>query len=223
MACLVPALLLTTANPLHGGVIVSFANSSPLVAGSSGQLDVMIASDSMDILDSFLAEFLLTPLTGPAGGLLFSAMQSDAQLADSNYIFFNRSLSTNTNVSVGAVSNGGATYSGFDATDDGNGPPPMGGNPDPVLVPPAGSEALLVRLDLSAVTAGTYQIELNAGNSSFLADDLNPASELAFSSTPFTLTVSSSTAAVPEPSSAVGLTVLAATSIFVYRRRQRSA
>lgn len=220
-ACLVQGLLSFACTSTSAGLIITFSNPtpSPFIAGMPGQLDVMVASNTMDQLNGFVAEFLLTPVTGTAGGLVFTSTQSDSQLADPNYIFFGGSQSFNNGLPVGVVPpvDMGTRYVGADFTDDG-----LGGSA-PVLVPETPLEALLFRLDFSALTAGTYEIRMDEAKSDFFDqnDDLYPAGTV--TSTPFTLTVASSSAAVPEPSSAVGLAVLAATSMIMYRRRQRSA
>lgn len=220
-ACFVQGILAVCGDDASADLIISFTNQSPspFVAGSAGQLDVMVSSSSERWLNGFQVELLLTPLTGPVGGLVFSSTQSDSQLTNQDYIFFGGSQSFNNALPVGDVppADMQTRYVGADFTDDG-----LGGSA-PVLVPETPLEALLFRLDFSALTAGTYEIRMDEAKSDFIDqnDDLYPAGTV--TSAPFTLTVASSTAAVPEPSSAVGLAVLAATSFFVYRRRQRSA
>lgn len=201
-------------------IIVTFSSTTPapLIVGSAGQIDVMIASNTgTDFLDQFLVDVVLTPLTGPAGGLIFSAIQSETFVTDSNYIFFNRSQSAFLGAPVGAVNGSGDIYSAYDATDDGSGPPPGLGLPDPIFVPTVGNEALLFRLDLDAVAAGTYRIDLNL-LSQFVDDN---GSDLAFTSTPGFVTVNAASAAVPEPGSVLLLSGGAVLGAVRYRRRKQ--
>ncbi len=157
-------------------------NPNPLVAGSQGIIDVFIRDDmAAASLDAFLVEFGLSG--GPAGGLVFSATQSDAQLADPQYVFAGRSSAVINATPVGTVVDP-VTYSGFDATNDG-----LGGA-FPIAL--SASNQLLFRLDLNALAAGTYTLSASATNSLFLDGGV---SEIPFSDPGTTITV-----AVPEPS-----------------------
>ena len=206
------------------GIIVAFGSSSPdpLVAGSFGLLDVFVRTDGgTQTLDGFQVRVSLTPTGGSSvGGLIFSPTQLDAQLTDSGYVLFNNSLSQNTGTAIGSVSGAGSIYTGFDATDDGSGPPPAVGSPAPVLL--SITDHLLFRLNLTAVFAGTYSIDVNLPDSSFFSDQLDPiSSAIAFTSTPGSLTVSAATA-VPEPSSfaMLGIGAIGLTLVAVYRHKK---
>ena len=191
-------------------IIVTFDTSTPppLVAGSFGTIDVLIESDDSDVLNLFQVDVTLTPIgPSPAGGLKFTATQSDAQLVDPTYVFFGNSLTQNTNdppttpTFVGTVNGAGDLFSAFDATDDGSGPPPLAGLSSPVTML-LGTQYLLFRLDLDAFAAGTYEIDVVAipFSTGFFDELFN---EILFSSTPGTITVTGNVTIVPEPSSAV--------------------
>ena len=202
------------------GVILSFAPSTPapLTAGSSGTIDVMIQSDAVssapvDTLDFFQVKLSLTPLAlSPSGGLQFSTLQLDAQLPDPNYVFNSGSLAFNTSASVGTST--GSTYSGSDQTDDGfGGAMPVGLTSIPQL---------LFRLNLDALLAGTYSIDLDRSLTQFSSDQFDPVNtSLLFSSTAGTITVNGVTA-VPEPSGAIILGLLFAVGICVHLRGKKS-
>jgi len=185
--------ILTLSSPAFGSIIVTFGTSSPdpLIAGSSGTIDVFAASTGTDTLDGFQLGVSLSG--GPAGGLLFSSTQTEGQLAvgpgppGSGYVFFGNSLAQNPATPIGTVSGGGTTYTGFDATFD--------FFPISLTTTPQ----LLYRLNLDAVTAGIYTIDAIASpTSAFFSDQLDPiASDIPFISTAGIITV----AAVPEPGS----------------------
>ena len=206
------------------GMVLSYAASSPapLLAGSSGTLDVLIHSDASDVLDAFQVAFTLTPLgVSPVGGLKFSATQLDSQLADPTYVFAGRSLSVNTLTSVGSVNPAGNIFTGFDATDDGSGSP-LTGNPLPLAL--TSTDQLLFRLNLDGVVAGTYQIAISSAT--FVIDQLkdptDPFNQLPFTSDTGTITVAGFDA-VPEPSSAAILGLAAAFGIASRRFRNRGS
>lgn len=200
----------------EASLFLSFDTSSPspLVAGSSGTIDVLIASDAPDMLDFFQVDVTLTPVgLSPSGGLKFAATQSDAQLIDPDYVFFGNSLTQNTPpTDVGTVDGSGVLFSAFDATDDGSGPPPLPGMPNPLPLSTS-LTYLLFRLDLVAFAAGTYEIDVvvDPGVTGFFDESFN---EILSSSTPGTITVTGNVTAVPEPSSAVLLVLACACGLF---------
>lgn len=207
-------LSLSACGPMaEGAIIVTFGISvpDPLIAGSVGPpgvyVDVFAAANvGTETLDGFQVRVAITPgggSPGPAGGLIFSPVQADAQLTQANYVFFGKSLSQNTLAAIGVVSPSN-TFTGADSTDDGSAAP-LVGNPVPITLTTA--PLLLYRLDLSAVTAGTYSIDVVPGVSSFFSDQLDPVgTAIPFSSTAGGLTVSAA-AAVPEPATTAFLLV----------------
>lgn len=203
---------------VSGGIILSFAPSSPspLIAGSSGTLDVRIHSNASDVLDAFQVDFTLTSVGfSPVGGVKFSATQQDSQLTDPNYVFAGISLSQNTAASVGAANFARDGFSGYDATDDGSASP-FPGNPVPVTL--NSTDRLLFRLNLDAVNAGSYQITI--ASATFVIDQLldptDPLNQISFSGDPGMISVADSTA-VPEPSSAVLLGLACAFGLLLRR------
>lgn len=183
-------------------VIVTFGTSvpDPLIAGSGGYVDVFVRSDIVvgESFDGFQVGLTIAPgggSPGPVGGLIFSAVQTEAQLANATYVLFGNSFDTNNAVPVGTVTGGGTGYIGLDVTDN--------------LVPVTllSINRLLYRLDLSAVSAGTYTISVNAGVTSFFSDQTNPVgTAILFSSTAGGLTVNAP-AAVPEPATTAFLLI----------------
>jgi hypothetical protein len=125
-------------------------------------------------------------------------VQAEAQLGiggATGYVFFGNSLSQTVAVPIGTVFGGGTLYNGYDATF----------NFVPITL--TTTAQLLYRLDLSAVTAGTYNIDAVPAASSFISDQNLPlTTTIPFTSTPGGLTVSGP-AAVPEPASAAFLLV----------------
>lgn len=181
---------------VEAGIIVTFGASvpDPIIAGSSGTVDVYVrANAGTQTLDAFLVRVGLTPIAGsPAGGVIFSAAQAEAQLGQTSYVFFGISQSQNTMTGIGTVSGSGSLYTGMDASDDGS------SNPMPVIL--TTTNRLLYRLNLTGVAAGTYAIDVNSDVSSFYSDQLDGSSTITYSSTAGSLTVNGA-ASVPEPAS----------------------
>lgn len=201
-------------NVAHGGVLIRYSGST-ITAGGSGFVDVFVSSDAAaatpDVLDSFSAQFLITPIGGaPAAGLQFVDPQSDSQLGQANYVFFGDSLTPPPLGLVSSVTNANDTYVGGDATVSGLG----------VALDATSPEKLLFRLDLSAAQAtvgSQYALQLvNSGGTSFLDPSFSALTIDSSAFGPFTLT-----AAVPEPSSCcVAALVLCGV---VLRARRRGA
>ncbi len=179
---------------------ISLSPSSPsMVEGSSGYVDVLISSNSSDALDGFSANF---SLSGP--GLEFANPQAEAHLTNTGYVFFNRSNSV-VNSLPSTVVNSSLSMTVSDVSDDG-----MGG-PNPFTVGGVGSESLLARLNLNALSVGSYTLNL-LGTSSFNDVGLN---NFAFNTPSLSITVT----AVPEPSS-IGGTAALALGGFLFRRKR---
>ncbi len=209
------------------GIIVTYSSSSPdpIVAGSTATINVFVATDAVsptpaDTLDLFLAEFALTPITGPSGGLKFASAQDYTYLSDSQYVFngvsgaYLRWLPPG-NQSPGTVALDQLTYSISDFTDDGSSLPSRG-----VAMPVTLSSTPLLLTQLLLETApsisGTYQLSLSSDplHTEFVDGGNN---NLSFSSAPLTLTVVPSLTSVPEPS--VSHITLAGLTALVIRRR----
>ncbi len=200
--------------PSFGAIIVSYQGST-IGYGSTGFVDVLVSSDaapgSPDVLDSFSAHFLITPVGGAvSNGLQFVDPQSDSQLAMGNYVFAGNSLTPPPIGTVSTATNTNDTYIGGDATFDGLGT---------ALHTGTGS-FLLYRLDLSALLANVndqFTITLqNSGSTQFVDPGFTPLLIDSSSFTPFTLT------AVPEPTS-TGLLLVGSGMGFWLRRRKGRA
>jgi len=181
----------------------SLSPSSPtFVEGNPVFVDVLLSSNSMDALDGFSANF---SLSGGAG-LQFTAPQAESHLTNTSYVFYNRSNSL-LNSLPSTVVNSASSMNVSDVSDNG-----MGGS-NPFSVGGVGSESLLARLNLGALSAGNYTLEL-LNTSSF--------SDVGFNNFIFnTPSLSITVAAVPEPTSVLtglGLGMIG----LMHRRRRRS-
>ncbi|MFO0943374.1 MAG: PEP-CTERM sorting domain-containing protein [Pirellulales bacterium] len=212
------ALLLAFAGVSKAGLIITPSSPSPnpITAGSNGTIDFFIRADSgTQLLDGFQATISITG--GTAGGLVFSNTQLDSQLSNPNYVFAGNSLSQNTLVSVGTVTNAGLTYIGSDASDDGSAAP-LAGNPVPVTL--TTTDKLLFRLNLTGITAGTYTLTIDPNVSAFYTNQLDPVNTTIGAVTLNSGQVQVTVTAVPEPGtlSLVGVAVIG----LAFFRRQKS-
>jgi len=188
-------------SPVFADFSISISPSSPsLVEGSSGFVDVLLSSNSSDALDGFSANFSLSG----GSGLEFAGTQAESHLTNLNFVFFNRSNSALNSLSSTVVNSPSSMVVG-DVSDDG-----MGG-PHPFTVGGVGSESLLARLNLNALTAGNYTLSL-LNTSSFSDVGFTP---FAFNTPSLNLTVT----AVPEPGSIAGALMLGLG--YLGRRRSR--
>ncbi len=213
-------LLAVRASSLEAAIIVSFEGAS-ISAGGTGFVDVFVSSNSdptvsepPDVLDSFSAHFRITPVgAAVVGGLQFVDPQSDSQLAMPGYIFAPaNSLAIQFGVPVGTVStfaNSNDDFNGGDGTVDGLG----------VSLSLASYAHRLFRFNLDASLANPgdqYEIALiDDGGTEFLDTSFSP---LPLHSSSFNaLTITASSAAVPEPASG---TLLAIAGFGVWIRRR---
>jgi len=211
--------LLLQSSPVFAGILVSMQNTT--ITGS-GFIDVMIESTatpgSPDLLDSFSTKLVITPVGGAvAGGLQFSAVQSDAQQALPGYVFFGNSL---TSPPLGNVTSGSATgdtYTFGDATNTGTG----------VSLNSSQPPYLLGRIDLSVVggLAGS-QYTIALANDAF-TDFLDPTfTQLSIDPASFstaTVTIGTLSAAVPEPGTWVLMLFLCSLMLGLRLRRRMLA
>lgn len=205
---------------LQAGLIITIGNSS-ITAGGPGSLDVFIRSDSgTEQLTDVAFEFRIEPLNGAATQLRFANPQSDAQLADGNYLFALGSLKRDGEASlaipasaVGAVSTTSYVRDTYIATD----------SAIPLLSPitVTTTNRLLAKLDLAPaggllapVAGDQFRVRLQVGPFTEFLNDIN---SIAFSSTPGVVNV----IAVPEPSPVLLLASWAAFSP-MWRRRQQA-
>lgn len=192
--------------------IVSFRTSvpDPLVAGGGGFVDVLVRSDQEagESLEGYQVGLTIAPggeSPGPVDGLIFSDVQVDDELTDPNYVFVGNSFDFIAPVAVGEVTPDQTKYIGSDITYDFA----------PVMLEL--TERLLFRLDISALTEGTYTISIDTLVTSFFSDQNDPlGTPVLFSSTAGTLKV----IATPEPSSLL-LISLGSAGMLAFRRRRR--
>ena len=215
-------LILASARVCHAGLVITPSDMSlnPISVGSSGTIDFFIKADiGTQVLDGFQATISITG--GTAGGLVFSAGQADSQLGDGNYVFAGNSLSQNTLVGVGTVTNAGLTYIGSDASDDGSAAP-LAGNPVPVTLTDV--DKLLFRLNLTGVAAGTYTLTIDpdTANTAFFTDQLDPVATTIGGVTLNSGQVQVIVTAVPEPGTMSFVGVTLAGLAFMRRKRQVS-
>jgi hypothetical protein len=215
-------LSLALSERVSAGIVLSFAPAGPFTAGNAGTVDLLIHADpaTTQVLDGFFVNVSLTPTGGsPANGLTFAA-QTDSQLVDPDYVFFGRSLSGNTGTPV-SVADTATTLAGSDFSDDGSGPPPLAGNPNPFTLVDAATNPnqLLLRMNIFAVLAGTYDIAVELTGASQATDFVDDTfTSIPFSRTPMSITVNAA-AAVPEPATGF-ICGLAAVSAILWKRRR---
>jgi hypothetical protein len=194
------ALYLALGTSTFADLSISLSPSAPsFTEGSSGYIDVRISSNASDALDGFSANFLLS-----GAGLEFANPQAESHLTNEGYVFFNRSNSVVSSLPSTAV-NSAMSMNVSDLSDDGV------GGPNPFTVGGVGSESLLARLNLHALSAGSYTLNL-LNNSSFNDVGFN---NFAFNTPSLNITVT----AVPEPSSIGGAAALALGGFLIRRKR----
>ena len=200
-------LSLSACGPVaEGAIIVTFGTSvpDPLIAGSSGTIDVFVATTAgTESLDFFQVAVNLAGTGGsPLSGLVFGT-QLDAQLSDANYVFSGVSFAVISGVPVGSLVTSNS-FIGSDLTSTLINAP-LYGAPAPITL--TTTAKLLYRLNLNAVTAGTYEISLDVLNTGFLDAAIVP-NPITFSSGPNgPITVALGPAAVPEPATTAFLIV----------------
>lgn len=160
IAGLASFILLLHSTVASAGILISMQNTT--ITGS-GFVDVMISSTATvgapDILDSFSAKLVLTPVGGAAsGGLQFATPQSDAQLGLGNYVFAGNSLTPAPLGSVTTTTGTNDTYTFGDATVTGTG----------ISLNSSQPPLLLARVDLSVLSASAgSQYTLTVANDTF--------------------------------------------------------
>ncbi|MEM6365527.1 MAG: PEP-CTERM sorting domain-containing protein [Planctomycetota bacterium] len=195
-----------------GGLLIRF-ESTPIVEGRSGLVDVFVSGDSSDLITDASFEFRITPLGGTPRQLSFADPQSDSQLSDPDYLFQAASFRRDGDPLLGVAPSAVGSVSSVDRLNDTY----IGLDSDPTLagVVIGTDELLLARLDLTSgpgllapIAGDQFQLELVASPNTFFFDPSNPNLFADWNSTPTTLTVT----AIPEPSSfaMTGLVVLIA-------------
>ena len=205
--CSVLVFALLDAASTKAAVVLSVVPSaSSFNVGDTGFLDVLIHSDSGDALDSYLAS---ASISGGAGAVFATpGAAPEPYLADSNYVFFNRSANVANNLNT--ITSGGTTAVFGDVSYDFGSAPP--GDPLPFVLPGAGAPRLLARLAFNAVSAGNFTVNIDP-TSSFVGAPPT-FDDFAFSSAPGNFSIT----AVPEPSS-MSLVGLIGAASYLYRRR----
>lgn len=211
------SLWLSTSVELQADIVLSFASAGPFTAGNSGTVDLLIHRDSNPTaaLDGFVVNVSLTATGGsPVNGLQFAA-QTDSQLADTDYVFFGRSNSQFNSTFISTATST-TTLTGADLSDDGGG----GSNPFTLVDFATNPNQLLLRMDIFAALAGTYDIAvelLGPGLPTDFQDDT--FTSIPFTSTPMSITVNAATA-VPEPATGFVCGLIAVSAV-IWKRRRR--
>ncbi|MFO1004003.1 MAG: PEP-CTERM sorting domain-containing protein [Planctomycetaceae bacterium] len=207
---LIPLLCMATTSA-QGDIIVDVRDAT-MSAGSSSFVDVWLTGDPGDTLEAFGYQFAITGATPQSGDLQFSVVQSNSEVTESGpppYVFLGHSDGFNSS-RTDPVS-----LAGGDVLEAGQQDSPVGGT------------FLLARLELEHVGSMTdpthqFTISLVDANSVFDKDADNPGvSLLGFTSFSGTVTVTS--AAVPEPSTALALGIMTAAGGWVRRIKRRKS
>jgi hypothetical protein len=207
IAIIVTGLILGNSSSSSAAIILSFTQAGPFTEGQFGLVDLWIESDSADALDAFFVNVSITPQgASPADGLIFDTPQTDAQFG-SDYVFDGVSASEGFGGIYADVEE--TQLAAFDTTTN--------GIPVPINTP-----RLLLRMNVFAAFAGTYDIAVKTNgdlfDTEFLADGVNNSSDIAF--TPDSMSITVNAAAVPEP--ATGFVCgLVAVSAVLWKRRRR--
>lgn len=214
---------LSTTPSLWGGMILRMESTS-IIEGRDGFVNVFISSDAADTITDASFEFRITPLGGIPRRLRFADPQSDGQLSDPDYLFSTASFRRDgvpdpdplfafPPSPVGEVSSelsSNDTFIGFDF--------------DPTLIGVATGtdEFLLARLNiqpgaglLAAVAGDRFQLDLVPSADTFFLNlgDLDP--NLSFTSSSATITVT----AVPEAST-IFLAIFGLGPVGIFRLRR---
>lgn len=187
--------------------IIVAVQSTSITAGGTGFVDVLISSNSNDVLDFASYEFNIAAVGGPVSTLEFANPQILTEDQDASYVFFG------DNLGINVVTLTNSTFIGDDATNSGTG------------VTLTATTSLLARLDLlhvlgigqTAAQAAGEQFQISLRNSVDTRFEDTLATPIAFSSTSGTITVQA--AAVPEPSTFAAI-ALAFGGFGVHRRRK---
>lgn len=211
LLCLVGGLF---ACPTANAAIIIDIDGTTLAPGGGGSIDVMISGDS---LAAFNFEFKISRVTG-TGQLDFANPQSNAQLSDTSYVFYNNSYDLSSN--SGGVGNVTSTdvFTGADLTNALSN------------VTLSATRSLFARLDLTSdgatpTQAGDeFRIDLVSGldTSFYSADYFNDpfnTSPISYTSNFGTITISGANA-VPEPGT-FGMMLFGGFGLSWAKRRRR--
>ncbi|MEM9825892.1 MAG: PEP-CTERM sorting domain-containing protein [Planctomycetota bacterium] len=196
------ALVLFAGTEARSDIAVTFDGPTDLVVGQSATYQLFATSDSADILDAFGVTLSISG----GSGLVFSDLQSDAYLTDSDYVFFNRS----GNVALGqsGITSDAGSLSFADFSDD-QSQAPNPGMSDPFTF--GSGSVLLGEFSLDAVSFGDFSIVAEPDPATSFLDP--GFSTITFSSTSFNVS------AVPEPS---GVLLAGGMVAFLIHRRRKS-
>jgi hypothetical protein len=168
----------------HAGVVITFASSLSLPAGTEGFLTVNLHSDTP--FGDSLQGFIVTYQINGGSGLTFftdgSGNPDEPQLEDPNYVFAGNSLSEDTDTG-GSVSNAKDVYTQTDSTANNLG------------VHVGTTDVLLATLHFVAAIAGPYTISVDSVNTKFFDTE--------FAEIPFSVTSDGSVTVTEAPSTFV--------------------
>ncbi len=189
------------ARDAHAAPFALTAGDLTINVGQNGTLDVIWSSTQT--LNYLNTQFVLRAVTGAAGGAVFTEVTAGVPpmppITDSNYLFYGNSAAVTAGgnpASVGIDAWAGDSYFLSDTTDDG-------------LDFLQNGSRLWTRLDITGVSAGTYQLHLLSSEYDYGATS-GVAVPLTGSDLSGGLITVNSVTSVPEPGGFVlGLSVLA--------------
>ncbi|MFN5732677.1 MAG: PEP-CTERM sorting domain-containing protein [Planctomyces sp.] len=221
------ALLLATSccsQVLADPITLLQAENLSIIAGNSGQIRIFWETPDPVGINYLTTEFILTPVTGAAGGVSFSG-PSLPPFSDSTYMYSGNSWQQDyyNNPANAPASNPATVYmtNWSNDTYDYNDYTLNGANA------PQDGTRLWTILDLSSIagTSGTYQLTVGSSEYDYSGNTLGPIPILTsdLSGGLITVTSGGGGAAVPEPGSlAVMAAVIGGLSLRALRRRQQS-
>ena len=217
------ALLLSSAcctQALANPITLLQADDLIISAGGSGQINIYWETPDLVGINYLQTEFILTPVTGAAGGLSFTG-PALPPFSDSNYVFAGNSFQEDyyNDVANAPVSNPATVYqtTWVNDTYNYNDQTLNGANS------PQNGTRLWTTLDLSSLAgaSGTYQLTIGSSEYDFNGNTNGPIAMVTADLSGGLITVNAASS-VPEPGSVAALSALLALCVgrrWINRRR----